>query len=134
MNDFSSARVGDKVWDFIEGWGQVYDVLRENKFPIRVSFIHGNEKATEYYTYEGVQTDYNVRSLFWDELKYEMPERPLRLERKSAWVNVYKGTSLRFLGESLFPSEELAIKGRDNDIGIDATYVATSRIEWGEYE
>lgn len=87
--DFSSAKVGDRVWDFIYGWGKI---LPENKrinrelYPIYVQFDSG---VCDAYSYDGVN-GLGKRTLFWDEIHFEIPPRPKRKVKKviEGWVDV----------------------------------------------
>ena len=38
-SDFSNAKVGDKVTDFILGHGIITDIIPEDSFPIRATFL-----------------------------------------------------------------------------------------------
>lgn len=75
---FENAKVGDKVWDFIYGWGNIINVIEDSPFPIMADFGNGR---TISYEFDGksYDTDINPR-LFWDEIKFEIPEKPLNLE------------------------------------------------------
>lgn len=81
-NMFKNAKVGDKVWDFIYGWGTIVEVYDITKFiyPIEVKF--DNDKIISY-TLDGKQNDTNIYPrLFWDEIKFEIPEKPFNLENE----------------------------------------------------
>jgi hypothetical protein len=86
---FSNAKVGDKVWDFINGWGTISAIYTDVPYPIMVLFL-GRERDA--YTSRGQM---NMRgglvTLFWDEIKYEIPTKPKRMVTKTieCWVNVY---------------------------------------------
>lgn len=75
---FENAKIGDRVWDFSYGWGNIISVTKGYPFPIGVNFSNGK---TFYYKFNGNynDTDINPR-LFWDEIKFEIPEKPFDLE------------------------------------------------------
>lgn len=76
---FRNAKVGDRVWDFIEQWGTIVEIDEKSDFPLVVEFDNNEEEGA--YTYEGkeFEVDFNPR-LFWDEIKYEIPKKPFSLE------------------------------------------------------
>lgn len=75
---FKNAKVGDRVWDFCNGWGTITQIDNEVVYPISVDFDNGiclcfNEDGKH------SSQDINPR-LFWDEIKFEIPEKPFNLE------------------------------------------------------
>ena len=75
---FSNAKVGDKVWDIRIGWGTIIDNhSKGNKdYPICVQFEATG--ANEYYTACGKYYSEDINpSLFWDEIKFDVPKKPL---------------------------------------------------------
>jgi hypothetical protein len=82
---FENARVGDKVWDYLHGWGEISEVspkciLFNTPYPLAVTF----EDCVLYYTLSGYQCNIMEppRTLFWDEIKYEIPKAPERIRTK----------------------------------------------------
>ena len=72
---FKDAKVGDKVWDFVHGWGEITSVEPDHTFyPIVVSYL---TKVRESYTYEGKWHKNHHPTLFWDEIKFEIPPKPM---------------------------------------------------------
>jgi hypothetical protein len=65
MSYFDGIKVGDRVWDFIYGWGVVYEVRNEYLYPITVDF------SSDFNSYnmdgEGDKSHFQV--LFWNEFK-----------------------------------------------------------------
>jgi hypothetical protein len=74
---FSNAKVGDRVWSFIHGWGVIIKVGRSSDFPIYVEFSAANGDGYESYSYEGrsLLSDYHP-TLFWDEINFTIPNKP----------------------------------------------------------
>jgi hypothetical protein len=78
---FEEAKVGDRVWDVLWGWGTIEGIKMHEDYPIRVKFDGGRY---DYFTVGGfIETENNNRSLFWDEVKLEAPERPKRKVKKT---------------------------------------------------
>lgn len=78
---FRKARIGDKVWDYTKGWGIISnDCLIQNNrdFPVIVEFKNSTKES---YSFDGKKhyEDLNP-SLFWDEIKFEVPEKPFNLK------------------------------------------------------
>lgn len=76
---FEDAKVGDRVWDFIFGWGTIYDIILDDYYPIKVEF---EKDIIRSYTLDGAlfKGSKENPSLFWDEIKFEIPKRPFNLE------------------------------------------------------
>ena len=74
---FERAKVGDKVWDFMNGWGVISTVIDAQSVarPIHVKFDNGLD---EKYTINGtLYPDISNQTLFWDEIKFDIPKKPL---------------------------------------------------------
>ena len=76
---FEDAQVGNRVWDFVLGWGTITSIKEKSDFPLTVMF----DCKEDYYIYtlegKGYRSDLHPR-LFWDEIKFEIPEKPFYLE------------------------------------------------------
>ena len=87
---FRNAKVGDRVWDFLKGWGTVIDTSWDEDYPIFVKFDYEEFKTC--FTYKGfADADDKNPTLFWDEIKFEIPEKSFDLKE--------------FLKENLEPKE-----------------------------
>jgi len=74
---FENAKVGDKVWDYQYGWGEVYCIRMNIEYPLEARF--GDLVAV--YTMDGKQyTSDTTQRLFWDEIKFEAPTQPPRMK------------------------------------------------------
>lgn len=72
---FETAKVGDKVWDFYQGWGVVREIGRSARYPIYVNLASGGYKR---YTSGGLYDEDDIsQSLFWDEVVIEAPVKPM---------------------------------------------------------
>lgn len=79
---FRNAKVGDRVWDFVWCWGTIEEICLGNKYPLAVKFDNNGIKGK--YKLNGVydaMSDTNPR-LFWNEIKFEIPEKPFSLEKE----------------------------------------------------
>lgn len=74
---FEDAKVGNKVWDFIDGWGKVIAIEKLNEYPLNVEFINGHYRS---YDFHGKAITDERQRLFWDEIKFEVPEKPFILK------------------------------------------------------
>lgn len=85
---FRNAKIGDKVWDIIYGWGNIISVIKDYPFPIAVDFSNGK---TISYKFNGKNNDTDINPrLFWDEIKFEIPEKPFDLEDELRRLEVVK--------------------------------------------
>ena len=72
---FENAKIGDKVWSVGFGWGEVSSIVERDTYPIKVLFS-GRNKTT--YTLEGKQLANHVhQTLYWDEVVFKAPTKPL---------------------------------------------------------
>lgn len=89
---FSKAKVGDRVWDFIYKWGTIkdidLDVPNDNCMTMFINFDNGVEVR---YNLNG-EKEYTlgVQTLFWDEIKFEIPEKPFDLEAELKKLEIKK--------------------------------------------
>ena len=68
---FKNAKVGDKVWSILDGWGEIVKITNED-FPIKVKFKNG---SFESFITDGSKYYNNINpTLFWDEVKFEIPK------------------------------------------------------------
>jgi hypothetical protein len=78
---FENAKVGDKVWDFIYKWGTV-SYIEDDMLFIKFSYM---TSAT--FSKNGINQAHpkgsasaNIQTLFWDEIKFEIPTQPVRMK------------------------------------------------------
>jgi hypothetical protein len=87
---FEDAQVGDRVWDFRYGFGEIILIAQSKNYPLRVKFPYVDGAMT--YTLDGKHySNEAFLSLFWDEIKFDIPPSPKRKVKKiiEGWVNVY---------------------------------------------
>jgi len=107
---FENARVGDRVWSSVFGWGSVRSFGGDEKYPVQVRFKSGNSDIS--YMVSGQRDDYELRTLYWDELCIDPPERPKRKAKKiiEGWVNIYGDVTIGNIHSSI----EKALFARDS--------------------
>lgn len=73
---FETAKVGDRVWSLTEGWGVIKNrYAPHTQYPLDVGFEGGHRRR---YTLWGLLNFNDLNpTLFWDEVKVEIPEKPL---------------------------------------------------------
>lgn len=71
---FADIKVGDKVWDIRQGWGVVCGLTQRIDYPIDVEF---GEEYNSYTRGGFCHLDDINPTLFWDEIKIEVPPKPL---------------------------------------------------------
>lgn len=64
---FENAKVGDRVWSLVSGWGTIISLDGLVKFPIVVRFDGGNQENFNYHGYDGYDNPQPV--LYWNECK-----------------------------------------------------------------
>lgn len=76
---FTNAKIGDRVWNFLAGWGTITDI---NDGIITVDYDDRYQGCeTFYFTGKKDKKDKNP-SFFWAEIKYAMPTPNLRVDTK----------------------------------------------------
>ena len=74
MTTFEDAKVGDRVWCILYGWGTIANISSNIIRPLEVAFEHNNL----FYMRNGKCSEIDVnQSLFWDEVVITPPEKPL---------------------------------------------------------
>ena len=80
---FRNAQVGDRVWDYERDcWGTIVSINNECHYPLKVKL--DNKYSEElYYTIDGKSSTRNVNpSLFWNEIKIDIQQKPFNLEKE----------------------------------------------------
>ena len=75
---FKNAKVGDRAWFFEYGWGTITHVFKDSEYPIN---FESDTKRICNFTIDGKRAVNDINpTLFWDEIKFEIPEKPFNLE------------------------------------------------------
>lgn len=75
---FKNAKVGDRVWFFEHGWGTIINIFYEKEYPI--IFKSDTDKICNF-RFDGRRDISDINpSLFWNEIKFEIPEKTFNLE------------------------------------------------------
>jgi len=73
---FKNAKVGDRVWSFGVGWGTIDCIFKEDTHPIKVTF--DDCAYVHRFMEDGRVSAYALSpTLFWDEIEFEIPRKPL---------------------------------------------------------
>lgn len=109
--DFRNAKVGDKVWRHASGWGEITSVTHDEDYLLWVEF----EGDCGSFTIDGRYCEDDISpTLFWDEIKFDIPERPKRKVKKviEGWVNIYGYDNIGCLRETKEKAEGIAVNSR----------------------
>jgi hypothetical protein len=75
---FEKAQVGDKVWSVRYGHGIVAALYSDPDYPLVIKFTKFlNSKS---YTLQGNEFHHELQTLFWQEIKFEVPKQPPRIK------------------------------------------------------
>lgn len=83
---FKNAQVGDRVYDLLKGWGTIVNINPEDNYPI---YVNSDIDSFCTFTYDG-KRDINDKNptLFWDEIKFDIPKKPFNLENELKQLEV----------------------------------------------
>ena len=86
---FKNAQVGDRVWDFLYGYGKVLEVDKDELWVEFESLRIGKKRV---YTFDGKLRRVGYpQTLFWDKIKFDMPfsleNELMKLKRKKYVFN-----------------------------------------------
>ena len=92
---FTDAKEGDRVWSLTEGWGTITArYAPHTTYPLNVEFENGSIRT---YTLWGLLlfTDLNP-TLFWDEVKLVLPEKPHPKLKVDTKVLVWDDSKIKY--------------------------------------
>ena len=84
---FELAKVGDKIWHFFKGWNEI-KAIDENMGIL----VHFWDNTESWFLFDGKFSCIDaLPSIFWDEIKFEIPPKPKKMISKTVngWVNIY---------------------------------------------
>ena len=70
---FRNAKVGDRAYDILRGWGTIIEIKKDVEYPI--VFVGDDDSVCTFTFYGKREKDDKNPSLFWDEIKYEILEK-----------------------------------------------------------
>jgi len=77
---FRNAKVGDRAYDILRGWGTIVAIKQDSEYPI---CFKADIDSFCTFTFDGKRADIDISpSLFWDEIKFEVPEKAFNLEEE----------------------------------------------------
>lgn len=77
---FRNAKVGDRAYDILRGWGTIVAIKQYSEYPI---CFKADIDSFCTFTFDGKRADIDISpSLFWDEIKFKIPEKPFDLEEE----------------------------------------------------
>lgn len=77
---FRNAQVGDRAYDILRGWGTIVAIKQYSEYPI---CFEADIDSFCTFTFDGKRADIDISpSLFWNEIKFEIPEKPFDLEKE----------------------------------------------------
>lgn len=86
---FSNAKVGDRIWNVVQGWGEVIQIDNDPIYPLGIQFENG---IAEKFTLDGKGNRRDkYPCLYWDEIKIIPPPKPKRKVKKTVegWASIY---------------------------------------------
>lgn len=109
-DQFKEAKVGDRVWHIIYGWGTIITI--EHRWLAPIEFRYDYEGNIDRVNFDGKYEDIELfPSVFWGpiELK-EIPQRPKRFVKKKieGWANIYERRPVSLI---VYPFPQDAQKG-----------------------
>ncbi|OHD20573.1 MAG: hypothetical protein A2Y38_03315 [Spirochaetes bacterium GWB1_59_5] len=117
---FRDVKVGDRVWDLVNGWGVVEEVTLDGLGVLFEEPDLDGDRVDVTYRFDGRANSWCRRStLFWDEIVITAPEKPVRLVERTfeGWVNLYKNISPYF-----HPSLDSAESYANQYVGLLGTF------------
>lgn len=77
---FRNAKVNDRAWDMLRGWGTITHIAPNEKCPIH--FVADVDSFSTF-TFEGKRNSCDKNpTLFWKEIKFKIPKKPFDLENE----------------------------------------------------
>lgn len=72
---FRDVKISERLYSFEYGWGVVISI-NKGKFPLQLQFDHSIVSFA--YTFDGKGTRMaKNQTLFWDEVKFDIPKKPM---------------------------------------------------------
>jgi len=131
MSYLDGIKIGDRVWSFDYGWGKAIKIysnfnkkLTIDEYFVTIQFdkhnIYLDCDDTKTYTFDGTAVDRKTanQTLFWDEIKFEVPKKPkIELEEGNFSIDIQLEGIIRYTSK-LFAKNGLT--RTDKNIAIKA--------------
>lgn len=110
---FKNAKVGDRVYDMLKGWGIISSIEPKEEHPI---YFVADIDSFSKFTFDGKRNKRDKNpTLFWDEIKFEIPEKPFNLENELKKLEIqefyYRGRNFYLLWDN--QAQEIFISSDD---------------------
>lgn len=105
------VKIGDKVWHWFKGWGEVtnLDAEKHTDYPICVRWVGGYGWFSKDGKYN---TDAETPTLFWQPIELEIPKKPKQKEK--AWQWICKSGNKYWLTDFYYVSKEAVLERNSN--------------------
>ena len=107
---FKSAKVGDKIWDYLTGdWCEIRNIIPTDNYPIKISAPSSGCTTCDYNGKDTLDTA-NPR-YFWypfEPPKQERPKKPVK-KKVEYWLNLYHESAYGYA------TKEVAILAKDTN-------------------
>lgn len=106
--DNREVKVGDRLWCFCAGWSTVSSFNDDYAYPL---LVNGDDGILRSYSVDGKLLTSGLRSLFWNEIKFEIPEPPKEVENYYQVMFCERGESLYRITENRYRSVDEFLQG-----------------------
>lgn len=135
---FKNAKVGNRVWSLTNGWGTVISAYDSSScFPIHVQFDGDDGDSDSYMACGKLYEDDLNPTLFWDEIKLDIPKKPLfKLEvdaKVLVWDKDGEEKHKRHF-HSFSPNGEIVTWNEGRTSFTSKSHETTQWLKWGVYE
>ena len=90
---FNDVELGARVWSVIFGWGTVTNKGDSRVYNVEVEFDNGR---VVYHAADGTFDHNQLQTLFWGEIKFEIPDKPLPKLEVDAKLIVWNDEHLKY--------------------------------------
>lgn len=89
---FETAKVGDRVFSLVAGWTEISKLDVGMNYPITVQRVGDQFPCEAQFLLNGKLRDSGEQILFWDEIKFDVPKKPVEVPAKDTVVRVRQNT------------------------------------------
>lgn len=88
ITTFETAKVGDRVFSLVAGWTEISKLEVGKAYPITVKKVGDQFPCETQFLLNGKLRDSGEQILFWDEIKFDVPKKPVEVPAKDVLVLV----------------------------------------------